>query len=163
MKKKYYLKYLSDYDIPSGFNQTNLFTIKAAEQKGDEDEFSKIISKYEKKYKKQISWALLRLGTMIKKRGIQLDQFINESEDGNLPVYKLTETGSLRLYFIISDDITIIFGGGGEKFVKRWQDDPVLSKILYALCDLIKEVDRHETIVTKENCEELIFEIELED
>ena len=162
MKKKYKLKYISDFDNPDGQNEASIYTIHEVDMSSDNDEFSIFLSKYAKKYRKQVKWATLRLKRMVKLRGIQMDQFVNESADGSEPVYKLTETGRLRLYFVISDNLTIIFGGGGEKFVRTWQQDPILRNVLYGLCDLIKQIDKLGDRITKSNCQDYHFEIDLE-
>lgn len=157
MKKIYGLKYVADFEI-SKPQYTLIYSFKEKDDKYDL--LTKFTNKYEKKYSKQIKFALLRLKRMVNQRGLELDQFENESEDGNLPIYKLIQTGNLRLYFIVVNSITIIFGGGDEKFVKKWQDDPKLCKIIRSLEKIIKIIDSQGIKITKENAEDIFFELD---
>jgi hypothetical protein len=160
VKKKYKLKYISDFDNQDKPNEANLYAIYQSDDGIDNDELSKLISVYSSEYHDVLEWALLRLERMVKKRGIQLDQFENESEGGDLPIYKLKQTGTLRLYFIVTDPVTLIFGGSSEKFVRRWQDDSKLKAIVKSLCEMINQLDEDEIKITKKNCESFEFYIE---
>lgn len=157
MKVIYGLKYDEDLVLGEEENALVYSLIKDGEE---HDLFTEVINKYEKRYSQQIKFALLRLKRMVNKRGIQLDEFENESEDGTLPIYKLNQTGKLRLYFIVVDQITIICGGGEEKLVVKWQDDPKLRKIVERLKKIIIEIDENDIKITKENFSRIFFEID---
>jgi hypothetical protein len=90
--------------------------------------FRKFVEENSQFFKNEIRDIVKQLQAIAHKTGARL-QFFKSDEgipgDGVCALYD--EEGKLRLYCIRYGKNLVILGGGGEKKVRAWQDDPKLS------------------------------------
>lgn len=99
--------------------------------------YDKFLDENIEEYREEVEDIMNRIEIMAKNTGLR-DDFIKTGEgnigDGIHALYDKPES-NLRLYFIRFGNIAIVLGGGGPKAknIRRFQDDPKLTKENYFL------------------------------
>lgn len=95
-------------------------------------------SKYDRDFNKITEWI-----NKIAEKGSLYRYFRPEGkyEDG-VSAIPIEVNNKIRLYCVRITDEILIFGNGGVKNVRRWQDDPELKKFAEDLIKLKQKIDR---------------------